>query len=110
MNILKGIWSPTRVHGGGSTPVGASASIVESLITIPCKFVGRTLTLGAGLAVTAVGLKVLAGTSVGAALGTTAFVATMSAFPLAVLITAAVGGTVATGLLTSYLIEKYTPC
>lgn len=104
------IWAPTRRSGSGaSTPVAASVGIAVGMGTLASKFIGRTVTLGAGVAVAAVGLKALAGTSVGTALGATAFVATMSAFPPALLISAVVAGTIGAGLLSSYLIEKYSP-
>ncbi len=107
INAFASMWGPTRPGNVGSNPVGATAGLARFFVIAPLKFLGRTVTIGAGVAATALALKALAGTSVGVALGTTAFVATISAFPPAMILTAAAVGTVATGLLASILIEKY---
>ncbi len=107
MNALSSVWGPTRPKSVGSNPVGAAAGLANYLVTAPLKFIGRTVTLALGVTATAIALKALAGTAVGVAVGATAFVATISAFPPALVIGAAIAGTVATGLLASILIEKY---
>ncbi|MFI5344487.1 MAG: hypothetical protein ACHQUC_09730 [Chlamydiales bacterium] len=102
------VWGPTRSNIRTTHPLGACLAIAKLAVTVPLKFLGRTVTLGVCFAVTACALKALAETSLGAAIGVTSFVATIASFPPLLLAIAALTATVATGLLTSYLIEKYS--
>lgn len=101
------VWGPTRSNIRTTHPLGACLAIAKAALAVPLKFMGRTVTLGVCFAATACALKALAETSLGASIGIAGFVATIGSFPPALLIVAALTATVATGLLTSYLIEKY---
>lgn len=102
------IWSPTRVHTQGNKPATGLAKC-EYIAKVSLKIIGKTITLGAVGIAAALTLKAISGTKLGGLLGTTAFVATFNSCPPALLVTAGIIVVIATGLLTSYLIEKYIP-
>jgi hypothetical protein len=106
-NILASIWGPTRLRAA-SNPVSVGAATAMALIIMPAKLVGRTVTLGLGVAILNAALQALANTPVGADWGIKTLVARLSS-SLALSHTNIVIGIVALGVLSSFLIEKYVP-
>jgi hypothetical protein len=100
---LVSTWSPTARPKSNSY-----FDLVKYGATISLKFLGRTVTLILATATAALALKILAETKLGIEIGLGAFLAA-KCFILspALLIPAIIISLIATGLLTSYLIENF---
>lgn len=106
MNILHNIWCPTSVRGGGGV-AGVGAGVIEFTFISSMKFIGRTITLGLGVALSTIAFKTLSNTNVGINLGLKTLLGKISSSCQAVTIADTVIGVIALGALSSFVIEKY---
>lgn len=99
------IWSPTKCESQGQASLWNAAKFGT---VVSLKFFGRTFTLGLGVASIGIALKIIAETKYGVELGLSALIAAkICVLPPATLIMASLVSLIATGILTTFLIEKY---
>jgi len=107
LDIPSKFWRPYNGDYNVRSPALFTSSGLKMVSCMTAKFLGRTATLLIAGVAFAIFLNIAAQTGVGSYLGVATFVATLSFGPTNLVICAGITTVIATGLLTSILIEKY---